>query len=144
MKSLGSCAGDDTHGHIDDVARFVAPQTVVLSYQQDPAHPDHAVSKENLARLQASKDALGNSLRVITLPVPEQQAFGEELLPASYANFYMANGRSVPTFNDPCDRLALATLAQLCPDRRVVGIHAGIRTRLWHTALPHAAGAAGD
>ena len=101
--------GDDTHGHVDDLARFVDENTVVLVEQED---------RENLERLQRT------GLRVVLLPMPEPIYFAGQRLPASYANFYIANKLVlVPTFNDPSDRVALATIAGLFPDRQVVGIH---------------------
>ena len=116
------CVGDDTHGHIDDIARFVAPDVIVLAHEQDPADENHRRSADNLRRLEL---AGGNALRVVTLPYPRPVFMNGERLPASYANFYIANGVViVPTFNDRNDRVALNTLAELMPDREVVGIHA--------------------
>lgn len=123
---LGSgCAGDDTHGHVDDVARFVGPGVVALSYEPDPADDNHEAAADNLRRLESARDAAGRPVRVVKLPMPRPIVFNGDRLPASYANFYIANRAVlVPTFNDPSDRVALATLADLFPDRRVVGIHA--------------------
>ncbi len=119
------CVGDDTHGHIDDIARFVRPGTVVLAYEADKKDENHEASADNLRRLREAKDATGRSLQVITLPMPRPIWFGEERLPASYANFYIANSVVlVPTFNDERDREALNTLAGVFPDKRVIGIHA--------------------
>jgi agmatine deiminase len=113
------CVGDDTHGHIDDVARFVAPDTVVLAVEDDPADDNHQRSVDNLRRLEHE------AVRVVTLPFPRPVIMNGERLPASYANFYILNGAVVvPTFNDPNDRIALNTLAGLMPGRRVIGIHA--------------------
>ncbi|HOW69877.1 MAG TPA: agmatine deiminase family protein [Phycisphaerae bacterium] len=118
------CVGDDTHGHIDDLARFVAPATVVLAYEDNVSDGNHEMSVDNLERLKRATDAAGRSLTVVTIPMPEPVLFGGERLPASYANFYIANSVVVvPTFNDPNDRVVLATLAGLFPNRRVVGIH---------------------
>jgi agmatine deiminase len=118
------CVGDDTHGHIDDVARFVAPDIVVLAYEPDPADDNHAPSEDNLRRLQLAGGDNG-AFRIVTLPFPGPLVMNGQRLPASYANFYIANGIVlVPTFNDPGDREALTTLAGLMPNRRVVGIHA--------------------
>jgi agmatine deiminase len=118
-------AGDDTHGHVDDIARFVAPRTVVAAVESDPSDPNHAPLQENLDRLKAARDQDGKPLRVVPLPMPAPLAFDGQRLPASYANFYIANGLVlVPTFNDPADREALKTLASLFKDRQVVGIHA--------------------
>ena len=118
--------GDDTHGHIDDVARFVGPDTVVLAVEPDSADDNHARSMDNLRRLQHASGAPGiGPLRIATLPFPRAVVMNGERLPASYANFYMANGVVVvPTFNDPNDRVALTTLAELLPSHHVVGIHA--------------------
>ncbi|HEU4457375.1 MAG TPA: agmatine deiminase family protein [Longimicrobium sp.] len=113
------CAGDDTHGHVDDIARFVAADTVVLAFEEDPADENHAPSVDNEARLVAA------GLEVVRLPYPRPLIMDGTRLPASYANFYIANGVVlVPTFNDPQDRHALNILAGLFPDREVVGIHA--------------------
>ena len=118
------CVGDDTHGHVDDIARFVSPATVVLAYEQDPADANHASSVDNLQRLESARTADGKPLRVIKLPFPRPVLFDGERLPASYANFYIANGVViVPTFNDPNDRHALNTLSELFPTRQIVGIH---------------------
>jgi agmatine deiminase len=119
------CVGDDTHGHIDDIARFTAPGTIVLAYEEDPADDEnHRRSMDNWDRLQLAGGADGN-LRVVKLPYPRAVEMNGERLPASYANFYIANGVViVPTFNDRNDRVALNTLAELFPDRQVVGIHA--------------------
>lgn len=116
--------GDDTHGHIDDIARFVAPGKVVLAFEDDPRDPNHHTSVENCNRLSAARDSAGNRFEVTKLPMPDPVMFDGEMLPASYCNFYIANSVVlVPTFNDPNDRLALGILADLFPDHRVVGIH---------------------
>ena len=117
-------AGDDTHGHVDDLARFVNPQTVVTVAEPRVADRNHEPLADNLQRLQSARDQDGQSLRVVTLPMPGPVIFDGQRLPASYANFYIANGLVlVPTFNDPADRIALSTLAEVFPDRQVVGIH---------------------
>jgi agmatine deiminase len=114
------CAGDDTHGHVDDIARFVARDTVVLAYEEDPADENHARSRDNARRLAHVRD-----LRVVTIPYPRPVWMDGVRLPASYANFYIANGAVlVPTFNDANDRIALNALAACFPDRAVIGIHA--------------------
>lgn len=119
------CAGDDTHGHIDDIARFVGNSTVVLAYESNPDDINHAASADNLKRLKEATDAKGRPLKVICLPMPRPIWFGEEQLPASYANFYIGNKVViVPTFNDINDRVALNIIAELFPERKVVGIHA--------------------
>ncbi len=118
-------AGDDTHGHIDDLARFVAPSRVVIAVEDDPTDANHAPLAENLRRLRTMTDADGRPLEVVKLPMPRPIIFAGQRLPASYANFYIGNGKVlVPTFNDPADRIALGTLAELFPGRTVVGIHA--------------------
>lgn len=117
--------GDDTHGHVDDLARFVDPTTVVTVVEHRESDPNYEPLQDNLRRLQAAHDQDGQSLRVVTLPMPSPVVFEGFRLPASYANFYIANGVViVPTFNDPADRVALNTLADLFPGRDVVGIHA--------------------
>lgn len=119
------CVGDDTHGHVDDIARFVAPGVMVLAHEEDPADENHARSLDNLRRLEGATDATGAPIRVVTLPYPRAVVMEGARLPASYANFYIANGVViVPTFNDPNDRIALNTLAELLPERQVVGVHA--------------------
>jgi agmatine deiminase len=118
-------AGDDTHGHIDDIARFVDPTTVVAAVEDDPASPNHEPLRENLERLRNARDQDGQPLRVVELPMPRPVLFGGERLPASYANFYVANTRVlVPPFNDPAVRRALEELAMVFPGREVVGVHA--------------------
>jgi agmatine deiminase len=118
-------AGDDTHGHIDDLARFVGPRTVVTVVERNPEDDNYEPLQENLQRLRSMTDPEGKKLQVVALPMPEPLYFDGRRLPASYANFYIANKRVlVPTFNDPHDRLALDTLAELFPERQVVGIHA--------------------
>ena len=117
--------GDDTHGHVDDVARFVDARTVVTVVEPRSGDPNHEPLDENMRRLAAAHDQDGEPLRVVPLPMPEPVIFEGQRLPASYANFYIANRLVlVPTFNDPADRVALDTLAALFPDREVVGIHA--------------------
>ena len=116
--------GDDTHGHIDDTARFVAGRVVVVMEEKNPADPNHEPLAENLEILRSYRDAKGG-LEVVTLPMPEPTVFDGLKVPASYANFYIANGTVlVPTFNDPSDRTALGILQELFPDRAVRGIHA--------------------
>lgn len=117
--------GDDTHGHVDDLARFVGPRTVVTVVEPNPEDPNHVPLAENLHRLRQMTDLAGRPLEVIPLPMPAPLWFRWQRLPASYANFYIANRCVlVPTFNDPHDRRALGILAELFPDRTVVGIHA--------------------
>jgi agmatine deiminase len=116
-------AGDDTHGHVDDLARFVNPTTVVTVVENDPSEANYQPLQENLALLREMKDQDGRPLRVETLPMPDPIFFDGQRLPASYANFYIANKLAlVPTFNDPSDATALIKLAALFPGRKVVGI----------------------
>ncbi|WP_148594688.1 agmatine deiminase family protein [Aquisphaera giovannonii] len=118
-------AGDDTHGHVDDIARFVDDRTVVAVVEPNADDPNHEPLADNVRRLEAARDQDGQPLRVVTLPMPAPLYFEGLRLPASYANFYIANGLVlVPTFNDPADRLALNTLAEVFPSRQIVGIHA--------------------
>jgi agmatine deiminase len=118
-------AGDDTHGHIDDLARFVSPRRIVTVLESDPSEENYAPLRENWDRLQGMTDVDGSKLEVLALPMPAPVVFHGQRLPASYANFYIANGVVlVPTFNDPNDRVALDTLANLMPSHQVVGIHA--------------------
>jgi agmatine deiminase len=117
-------AGDDTHGHVDDLARFVDPTTVVTVVEENPAEENYEPLQENLALLRNAKDQSGEPLRVETLPMPQPVWFAGQRLPASYANFYIANKIVlVPTFNDPADRVALERLAGLFPNRTIVGIY---------------------
>jgi agmatine deiminase len=130
------CIGDDTHGHIDDVARFVSPGVVVLAHEEDPADENHRRSLDNLARLKGSKGARGEELRVVTLPFPRAVINEGQRLPASYANFYIANGIViVPTFDDPNDRVALETLGTVFPEREIVGIQC--RDLVWGLGTLH-------
>jgi agmatine deiminase len=116
--------GDDTHGHIDDIARFVDERSIVVSHEPDPADENHPRSVDNLRRLELAAASVPGGLRIVTLPFPRPVVMEGERLPASYANFYIANGVVVvPTFNDRNDRVALNTLAELFPGREVVGIH---------------------
>jgi agmatine deiminase len=119
------CVGDDTHGHIDDVARFVSADTLVIAVEDDPADENHARSIDNLRRLELASRTANRPMRIVKLPFPRPVIMNSARLPASYANFYIANGVVlVPTFNDPSDRAALHVLADLLPSHRVVGIHA--------------------
>jgi len=117
--------GDDTDGHIDDLARFVAPGVVVTVLAEDRSDENFARLSENYDRLRAMRDADDRPLRVITLPLPEPIMYEDTRLPASYANFYVGNAVVlVPVFGSPCDAAALSTLAALFPTRRVVGLPA--------------------
>ena len=118
-------AGDDTHGHVDDLARFVGPRTVAVVVEADAADVNYEPLQDNLRRLRAMTDLDGRALEIVPLPMPAPLMFCGQRLPASYANFYIANDRVlVPTFNDPNDRRALSMLADVFPSRTVVGIHA--------------------
>jgi agmatine deiminase len=119
-------SGDDTHGHVDDITRFVTPDTVVSVIESDPNDVNYEPLRENIRCLRAAGDQDGNPLAIIELPMPRPIIFDNQRLPASYANFYVANGIVLaPVFNDPSDRIALDALADVFPDREVVGIYCG-------------------
>lgn len=118
-------AGDDTHGHVDDVARFVNAATIVLCEESNPSDPNYPLLRENRERLRSARLESGTPPEIISLPMPAPLTFGGVRVPASYANFYCGNAAVlVPTFNDPNDRIALGILSELFPGRTVVGIHA--------------------
>ncbi len=118
-------AGDDTHGHIDDVCRFVSPNRVVLCEEQNPTDGNYGILQDNKERLREMRTENGQALEVIGLPMPAPVYFRGRRLPASYANFYIGNRVVlVPTFNDSQDRTALGILSELFPERVVMGIHA--------------------
>jgi agmatine deiminase len=118
--------GDDTHGHVDDLTRFVAKDTVVTMVEPNSRDVNHAPLRANLRRLQAARDQDGRQLTVVEMPMPQSVIFENRRLPASYANFYIANGVVLaPVFNRPNDRIALNTLAQLFPKREIVPIYSG-------------------
>ena len=113
------CVGDDTHGHIDDIARFSRPGVVLLAYEADSSDGNHPQSVDNLRRLESA------GVEVVKLPYPRPINMDGQRLPASYANFYIANDCViVPPFNDQNDRVALGIIAAEFPEREVVGIHA--------------------
>jgi agmatine deiminase len=115
-------AGDDTDGHIDDLARFVSEHTVVTVVEKDPGDENYKPLQENLARVSEMKID-NRKLDIITLPMPKKIVREALRLPASYANFYIANSCVlVPTFADPADEPALSILRNLFPNRRVIGI----------------------
>jgi agmatine deiminase len=117
--------GDDTHGHVDDITRFVGPSAIVTAVEPNSDDPNHAPLAENLARLKAARTLDGKQFTLIELPLPHPVLFNGQRLPASYANFYILNGLVlVPTFNDRNDRVALNILSDVFPDREVIGIHA--------------------
>ena len=119
-------AGDDTHGHVDDITRFVAPNTVLTMIENNSSDPNHAPLAENLRRLRAATDQNGKKLQIVELPMARPVIFEGRRLPASYANFYIANGIVLaPVFNDPNDRIALNTLADVFPTREIVPIYSG-------------------
>jgi agmatine deiminase len=121
----GGIAGDDTHGHVDDICRFVNPKTVVLIREDNAKDVNYRPLAENWERVRDLRLEDGTRPEVVALPMPSPLFFDGERLPASYANFYIANAAVlVPTFNDPKDRVALGILAELFRERHVVGIHA--------------------
>jgi agmatine deiminase len=116
-------AGDDTDGHVDDLTRFVDERTVVTVVETDPADENYEPLQANLERLRGMRDQDGRPLDLVTLPMPRALFHQGQRLPASYANFYLANGVVVvPTYDPPRDEEALATLRRCCPGREVVGI----------------------
>ena len=119
-------AGDDTHGHVDDIARFVDTHTIVAAVETNRDDENHQPLQENLDRLRAARGADGKPHRVVDLPLPSPVVFDGQRLPASYANFYIANQLVlVPTFNDAKDRIALNILSGVFPTHTVIGIHSG-------------------
>ena len=118
--------GDDTHGHVDDLTRFVSKSTVVTMVERNSKDVNHAPLQANLRRLQGARDQDGKQLTVVELPMPQPVVFEGRRLPASYANFYIANGVVLaPVFNRPSDSIALQTLAELFPTRAIVPIYSG-------------------
>jgi agmatine deiminase len=118
-------AGDDTHGHIDDICRFVNPKTLVLVREKKQHDENYRPLAENWERIRELRLEDGSRPEVVELPMPSPLYFDGQRLPASYANFYICNAAViVPTFNDPNDRMALGILGELFRDRPVVGIHA--------------------
>jgi agmatine deiminase len=119
-------AGDDTHGHVDDISRFVAEDTIVTAVERNRSDVNYQPLQDNLLALRAARDTQGRRLQIVELPLPRPVIFSGQRLPASYANFYIANNLVLaPTFNDPNDRVALDTLAELFPKHEIVGIHCG-------------------
>ncbi|HQF43836.1 MAG TPA: agmatine deiminase family protein [Ignavibacteriaceae bacterium] len=118
-------AGDDTHGHVDDITRFVNKNTVVTVVETHPNDPNYIPLMENIEILESAKLEDSSGLEIVELPMPSPVFFKGERLPASYANFYISNyAVLVPTFNDPNDKNALGILSELFTDRPVIGIHA--------------------
>jgi len=129
-------AGDDTHGHVDDVCRFVNPRTLLLVQEKNPGDENYRVLEENKERLQDFKLEDGSEPEMFFLPMPEPVIFKGQRLPASYVNFYVSNAAVlVPTFNDPNDRDALGIISEVIPDRPVIGIHA--RDLVWGLGTLH-------
>ncbi len=121
----GSVEGDDTDSHIDELARFVGPSTVVAALESDPRDVNYEPLQENFRLLQTLTDAQGRPLEVIPIPMPRPLFYDEQRLPACYMNFYIANGVVlVPVFDDPSDKVALDTLGRLFPGREIIGIEA--------------------
>ena len=117
--------GDDTDGHIDELARFVGPRTVIAALENDPADENYEPLQENFQRLKRMTDQDGRSLEVIPLPMPKPLFYEDARLPASYANFYIANGVVIaPQFNDPSDRDVLDILQRAFPSRKIIGLPA--------------------
>lgn len=128
-------AGDDTDGHVDDLARFVSERTIVTVVEDDPQDENYAPLQENLARLREMKIG-GCTIDIVTLPMPKKIVREGLRLPASYANFYVANTRVlVPTFADPADDVALSILGECFPSRRVIGIDC--RELIWGLGTFH-------
>ena len=118
-------AGDDTHGHVDDLCRFVDSNTLLLVQEENPEDENYSRLKENKERLEEIKLETGSKPEIISLPMPSPVIFKGQRLPASYANFYFSNyAVLVPTFNDPQDRIALGIISELINDRPAIGIHA--------------------
>ena len=118
-------AGDDTHGHVDDLCRFVGPRTIVLCREKNPSDINYRPLEENRERLQGARLEDGAKPEIAELPMPAPLMLDGIRLPASYANFYICNAAVlVPTFNDPNDRIALGIISELVTDRPVTGIHA--------------------
>jgi len=118
--------GDDTHGHVDDLSRFVSKHSIVTMVEPNSKDPNHEPLRANLRRLQAARDQDGRPFTVVEMPMPQPVIFEGRRLPASYANFYIANGVVLaPVFNRPNDRIALNTLADLFPTREIVPIYSG-------------------
>ncbi len=128
--------GDDTDGHIDELARFVGPCTVVAALEEDPDDVNYRPLRENFDRLQRFTDQNNQPLNVIALPMPRPIAYEGQRLPASYCNFYMANGVAiVPQFDDRADAKVLDVLGRQLPGRKIVGLPA--RDLVWGLGAFH-------
>ncbi|MDA0991178.1 MAG: agmatine deiminase family protein, partial [Verrucomicrobia bacterium] len=129
-------AGDDTHGHVDDLCRFINRSAVLLAQESNTKDANYRALNENRERLQGAQLEDGSPLQAVTLPMPEPVVFDGTRLPASYANFYIGNHAVlVPTFNCPQDREAIGIIADCFPKRKVVGIHA--RDLIWGLGAIH-------
>ena len=118
--------GDDTHGHVDDLSRFVSKNTILTMVEPNAKDENHAPLRANLRRLQSARDQDGRQFHIVEIPMPQPVVFEGRRLPASYANFYIANGCVLaPVFNRPNDRIALNTLAELFPTREIIPIYSG-------------------
>ncbi len=134
----GTMAGDDTDGHVDQLARFVDPSTVVMAVERDPDDENYASLKATATQLRNETDLAGRPLRVLELPMPAPIYVGNTRVPACYVNFYIANGLViVPQYGDPADQQAMAVLARSFPDRRTVGLPA--RDLVWGLGAFHCA-----
>lgn len=132
----GGIAGDDTDGHIDDLARFVNPRTIVVGVEEDPADENYAVTRDAAAQCRALRDASGRDFAVVEIPMPGYFAIEEQRVPATYVNFYFVNrALLVPTFGHANDARALATLRRLVPEREVVGVDC--RELIWGLGTIH-------
>jgi agmatine deiminase len=119
-------AGDDTHGHVDDIARFAGPETIVAMVEPNAQDENYSALQENLGRLKAARNRDGERFEIVEIPMPRAVIFAGRRLPASYANFYIGNGVVlVPVFNDPSDRIALDILAAQFPTREIVPVYSG-------------------
>ena len=128
--------GDDTDGHIDELARFVGPRTVVAAREEDPADANHKPLRENFERLKRMTDQDDRPLEVIPLPMPRPMHYEGQRLPASYCNFYMANGVAImPQFDDPADSRVIDILAELLPDHEIIGLP--VRDLVWGLGAFH-------
>lgn len=117
--------GDDTHGHIDDLCRFVNEDTILTAVESEPTDKNYKPLQDNLKRLQQAKLENGKTPKIVVLPMPKRLDFDGVRIPASYANFLILNKLVlVPTFNDPNDRLVLNILADCFPDREIIGMSA--------------------
>ena len=119
-------AGDDTHGHVDDITRFVNRDMILTMVESNRRDKNHAPLQDNLRRLKTARDQDGKRFQIVELPMPAPVIFEGRRLPASYGNFYIANGVVlVPVFNDANDRIALNTLAEVFPTRQILPIYSG-------------------